>query len=179
MLKIEERGTKPNQYDLLREAGIPIPQIFTSPEKIDRLVLVKVLEKERSFERAFFVASTPQEYYQKSEELIKNGVITSEALSAATIEEFILGMQVNLNYFYSPLSQRLEFLGPDTRRQTNLEGFLRLPAALQQEMQKKIKISYEEAGHMVVTILESMLEQVYEIGESLYLPTKKYICQAS
>lgn len=173
LLKVEERSARPNQYDLLHAAGIRTPRIFSSPDEIDRPVLVKVLEKERGFERAFFIVSSPEKYREKSEQLIENGAITREALQQSVIEEFILGVQVNLNYFYSPLLKRLEFMGSDTRRQTNLEGFLRLPENIQKEVGENIKISYEEAGHSAVTILESLLEQVYEIGEKFVAATQK------
>ncbi len=49
LLKIEERGVKPNQYDLLKRAGIRYPKQFNNPKDIDRLCIVKVLEKERGF----------------------------------------------------------------------------------------------------------------------------------
>ena len=103
LLKIEERGVSPNQYDLLYEAGIKTAKIFASPEDIDRPAIVKVLEKERGFERAFFLASRPEEYRQKSDVLLKKGLISKTALAKSVIEEFILGVPVNLNYFYSPV----------------------------------------------------------------------------
>ncbi|PIS39537.1 MAG: 5-formaminoimidazole-4-carboxamide-1-(beta)-D-ribofuranosyl 5'-monophosphate synthetase [Candidatus Nealsonbacteria bacterium CG08_land_8_20_14_0_20_38_20] len=174
LLKIEERGVSPNQYDLLYEAGIKTAKIFASPEDIDRPAIVKVLEKERGFERAFFLASSPEEYRQKSDVLLKKGIISKTALAKSVIEEFILGVPVNLNYFYSPVFERLEFLGSDTRRQTNLDGFLRLPSGMQKEAEKDSRLTLEEAGHIAVTMLESLLEQVYEIGEKFVEASKKF-----
>src|SRR3989344_2811836 len=54
LLRAEERTESKNQYHILKEAGIRYPIIFKDPEKINTLVLVKVPEKERGFERAFF-----------------------------------------------------------------------------------------------------------------------------
>lgn len=62
LLKIEERGMKPNQYDLLDIANIRYPKQFKDPKDIDRLCIVKVLEKERGFERAFFFTESYEEY---------------------------------------------------------------------------------------------------------------------
>lgn len=174
ILKIEERGSRPNQYDLLKRAGIRMPKIFSSPGKIDGPVLVKVLERQRGFERAFFTADSPEDFRKKSKDYLKNGVITEKALKKAVIEEFIMGVQVNLNYFYSPILKRLEFLGSDTRRQTNIEGFTKLPAILQEEVQKYARITYEEAGHMAVTLLESLLSDVFKMGEKFVSASKKY-----
>lgn len=165
LLRIEEREQHPNQYDLLDEAGIRHPRLYATPQEIDRPVLVKVLEAERGFERAFFVARDPDDYARTAAERISAGVFTHQGLQAATIEEFILGAQVNFNFFYSPLERRLELLGTDARRQTNIAGLSMLPAGMQADVLAAIPLKYEEAGHMAVTVLESMLDPIFEAGE--------------
>lgn len=170
LLKIEERGVRPNQYDLLNAAKIRFPLQFKDPKDIDRLCLVKVLEKERGFERAFFLVESYEDYQRQVVEKLKKGIFSKEQLDGAVIEEFILGVQVNFNFFYSPIHKRLELLGTDTRRQTNLEGITKLPASYQLEVGAKNllplqNIKYEEAGHISVTVLESLLEQAFALGE--------------
>jgi 5-formaminoimidazole-4-carboxamide-1-(beta)-D-ribofuranosyl 5'-monophosphate synthetase len=165
LLRIEEREQHPNQYDLLAAAGIRHPRLFTDAADIDRPVLVKVLEAERGFERAFFVARSPGEYERIAAARIATGVFTAESLARATIEEYVLGAHVNFNFFYSPLHGRLELLGTDTRRQTNASGLANVPAPLQEDIVAAIPIKYEEAGHIAVTVLESMLEDIFEAGE--------------
>lgn len=165
LLKTEERGVKPNQYDILKKAVIKFPKRFNKPQDIDRLVIVKVLEKERGFERAFFLASSYDDFRRESEQFMKREKITNAALEKAVIEEYVIGVQVNFNFFYSTLHNRLELIGTDTRRQTNFDGILRLPNFEQAEVLKSIKISYEEAGHIAVTVLESLLEQAFDMGE--------------
>jgi len=176
LLRIEERGHHPNQYDLLDEAKIRYPKQFKTPEEIDRLCIVKVLEKERGFERAFFFVNSKENYDRESKRLVNEGKITTESLEKAVIEEFVVGVQVNFNFFYSPISNRLELLGTDTRRQTNLDGILRLPGELQSELLKdnKVQIKYEEASHTAVTVLESLLEQVFAMGERFIEASKKF-----
>src|SRR3989338_4575663 len=126
LLKVEERGVKLNQYDLLDKANIRYPKQFnpvpdgTGPKEINRLCIVKVLEKMRGYERAFFLVDSYAGYQHESQRLIDEGKITREALDKAVIEEFVVGVQVNFNFFYSPLNKRLELIGTDTRRQTNL-----------------------------------------------------------
>lgn len=173
MLRIEERGIKYSQYDLLEDAGIRYPKIFKDPKDIDRLCLVKVLEMERGFERAFFIVDSWQDFQEQVEKNIKKKLFTEEQLKMAVIEEFVLGVQVNLNFFYSPMFDRLELAGTDTRRQTNLEGLSRIPAKYQDQILKKINIKYEEAGHIAVTVLESMLEKIFEVGEKFVEASKK------
>lgn len=173
LLRIEERGFRPNQYDLLDEANIRYPKQFKNPKKIDRVCLVKVLEKERGFERAFFIVDSYEDFQRQTEQKLYLGIFTEEQLKKAVIEEFIVGVQVNFNFFYSPLHDRLELLGTDTRRQTNFEGVTKLPISYQEEILKKVTISYEEASHTAVTVLESLLEQAFEIGERFVAASKK------
>lgn len=165
LLRIEERGFKPNQYDLLSEAGIRYPKQFKKPKEIDRVCLVKILEKERGFERAFFIVDSYEDYQRQTEQKLYLGIFTEEQLKKAVIEEFVIGVQVNFNFFYSALSKRLELLGTDTRRQTNFDGITKLPMNYQEEILRKVTVSYEEASHTAVTVLESILEQAFEIGE--------------
>jgi 5-formaminoimidazole-4-carboxamide-1-(beta)-D-ribofuranosyl 5'-monophosphate synthetase len=165
LLRIEERELHPNQYDLLDEAGIRHPRLYAAPKDIDRPVLVKVLEAARGFERAFFIARDEAEYHRVAADRISRGVFTRASLEAATVEEFVLGAQVNFNFFYSPLERRLELLGTDARRQTNIAGLSMVPGPLQAEVLEAVPVKYEEAGHMAVTVLESMLEQIFEAGE--------------
>lgn len=172
LLRLEERDQSPNQYDLLNDAGIRIPRIFKTPESIDRLTLTKVANATRTYERENFVANTSAEWHRISQEKIASGAVTEAALKNAVIEEFILGAQVNFNFFYSPLSNRLELLGTDTRRQTSLDGWLRLPA--KEQLMLPGAPFHIESGHMAVTVKESLLEKAYEAGEKFVTACKKY-----
>ena len=165
ILRAEERDADRNQYYLMEKGGIPYPRTYNSPEEIDRLVLVKAPEAQRTYERAFFFASSTDEFYKSSEQMIHAGTITEAGLKKAVIEEFVMGTQSNFNYFYSILDQRLELLGTDTRRQTNLDGILRLPATQQLEALKYIDVKAIEAGHISCTVKESLLEQIFDLGE--------------
>ncbi len=173
ILRIEERGFKPNQYDLLDAARIRYPKQFSDPKDIDCVCLVKVLEQERGFERAFFIVDSFEDFKKQTDEKISKGIFTEEQLGKAVIEEFIVGVQVNFNYYYSPIHDRLELLGTDTRRQTNFEGITKLPVVYQEEVLKKMSIKYEEASHTAVTVLESLLEPVFEIGERFVKASKE------
>src|SRR3990167_711267 len=83
LLKCEERGIKPNQYDLLEKGKIRYPKQFRNPKDIDRLCIVKVLEKERGYERAFFLVENYQQYKLESEDKVLKGQITREQLDTA------------------------------------------------------------------------------------------------
>jgi 5-formaminoimidazole-4-carboxamide-1-(beta)-D-ribofuranosyl 5'-monophosphate synthetase len=166
LLKAEERQgeSAADQYALMRHAGIRFPRRFDLPDEIDRLVMVKAPHARVTFERAFFLASSPQEYRIVSRRFIDEGVLTAEGLDSAVIEEYVLGPSVNLNFFFSPVLQELELSGTDTRRQTNLEGLRNVPPSALDAV-SGVPMRLEEAGHVAVTILESMLAPAFEIGE--------------
>jgi len=173
MLKLEERDVPKNQYYLLEKAGIRFPKILKSPKDIDRLVIVKVNEAIRGYERAFFYATNYNDYQKKSDELLKKKMITKEALDKAVIEEYVIGAQVNFNYFYSVIDDELEIMGTDTRRQTNLDGLIRLPANEQLEVLKYMKPKIIETGHIAATTKESIIEKIFDLGEKFVKTTKK------
>ena len=99
LVRKEERDETKNQYFLLKEAGIKAPFQFKDPKDIDRTVIVKAAEADRSYERAFFLASSYREYQSESKKRIDSGLINESSLGSAVIEEFVLGPQLNLNYF--------------------------------------------------------------------------------
>ncbi len=173
MLKLEERNVPKNQYYLLQKAGIRYPQLFSSPHDIDRLVIVKVNEAIRGYERAFFFASSYADYKKKSNQLLGKKMITQESLDKAVIEEYVIGTQINFNYFYSVLDNELEIMGTDTRRQTNLDGLLRLPADEQLAVLKYLRPKIIETGHIAATTKESIIESIFELGEKFVETTKK------
>ena len=173
MLKLEERDVPKNQYYLLEKAGIRFPKIIKSPKNIDRLVIVKVSEAIRGYERAFFYATSYEDYKKKSEELLTKKMITKEALDKAVIEEYVIGAQINFNYFYSVINDELEIMGTDTRRQTNLDGLIRLPANEQLEVLKYLKPKIIETGHIAATTKESIIEKIFDLGEKFVEATKK------
>ena len=175
MVKLEERDVPKNQYYLLEKAGIRYPKIYKKPKDIDRLVIVKVNEAIRGYERAFFFASSFEEYKKKAEDMLKKKLITKDSLEKSVIEEYVVGAQVNFNYFYSVIDDELEIMGTDTRRQTNLDGLLRLPANEQLEVLKYLKPKMIETGHIASTTKESIIEKIFDLGEKFVRTTKKEV----
>ena len=171
LLKTEERTAPKNQLWLLKEAGIKLPKAFKSPAEIDCPAIVKVAEKGRAIERAFFYASTPEEYEMEAQKRIKAGIITREALKQSVIEEYVIGAKFNANYFWSPLTDDIDLLGFDRRIQTDLDGVLDLPAKEQLEL--NIPSQNIEIGHMGATMRESQLEKIFEAAERFVSICKK------
>ena len=171
MLRTEERNTPRNQLYLLQKAGIATPKTFKSPSEIDRLAIVKVPEKQRAIERAFFYASSPEEYEKTAQKRIKQGIITIEALKNSIIEEYVVGAKFNANLFWSPLTDEIDLLGFDRRIQTDLDGVLDLPA--QEQLELNIPTQNIEIGHMGATMRESQIEKIFEAAEKFVNTCKK------
>ena len=172
LLKLEERDQPYNQYHLLSDAGIRTPKIFKSPKEIDRPVLVKAAEAKRGYERAFFIATDAKSYESIGSKLEQEGKVGKNWRNAV-IEEFVVGAPVNFNFFYSPLTKELELLGTDTRRQTNLDGFLRMTADQQRLALKYVPLKMIETGHIACTVKESILEKAFDLGEKFVKATQK------
>ncbi len=171
MLRTEERNTPRNQLYLLQKAGIATPKTFKSPSEIDRLAIVKVPEKERAIERAFFYASSSEEYEKTAQKRIKQGIITAEALENSVIEEYVIGAKFNANLFWSPLTDDIDLLGFDRRIQTDLDGVLDLPA--QEQLELNIPTQNIEIGHMGAPMRESQIEKIFDAAEKFVNTCKK------
>lgn len=178
LLRSEERGIEKDYYWLLERAGLPFPEKIKRPEDIDSLVIVKLPHAVKKLERGFFTASSYLEFKQKSEALIKQGVITHEALANARIERYIIGPVFNLDLFYSPIEEemsRIELLGIDWRFETSLDGHVRLPAPQQMTLnERQITPEYTVCGHNSATLRESLLENVFELAEKYVRATRRY-----
>ena len=68
LFQAEERNNKKNQYYLLEKARIKHPKLFKDPKKINKPCIIKVMEKTRKLERAFFTVSSYTDYKKKSED---------------------------------------------------------------------------------------------------------------
>jgi len=173
MLRIEDRAESKSQYWLLEKAGLRTPKKFSDPDKIDRLAIVKVQQKHRPLERAFFYVSSREEYNRKAEELIKKDIIEERTLHNARIEEYVLGQKFNANFQGWALVDvfgEFDFVGFDDRKQINLHGFLDLPA--RDQLSIDIPIKNEEIGHYGLTMRESQKPLVYQAAEAFRIACK-------
>jgi 5-formaminoimidazole-4-carboxamide-1-(beta)-D-ribofuranosyl 5'-monophosphate synthetase len=171
MLRAEERDAPKNQYYLMEKAGVPYPQLLDRPEDIDRLVMVKLHQAVKKVERGFFTCASREEYREKSQELIDRGLILKEDLEKAVIEEFVFGALFNLDFFYSPLHEEVEFMGADQRIETDIEGVLHMTAEEQRALPRAPTII--PIGHRGLTVRESQLDVVFDLGEKFARTSKE------
>src|SRR3990172_2628345 len=108
--------------------------LFQAEERANKKNQYYLLEKSRKLERAFFTVTSYSDYKKKSDEKIKQGIISKKDLQNSSIEELVIGTYMNFNYFHTPISQNVDFIGIERRLQTNLHDFNALPAKQQLEM---------------------------------------------
>ncbi len=174
LLRSEERGEMQDYYWILEKAGLPYPETV-EPEEIEELVMVKLPHAVKTLERGFFTASSYDEYVQKSDALLRQGVIYQDDLDLARIERYVIGPVFNLDLFYSPLLKQIELIGVDWRFESSLDGHVRLPAPQQMILNDmQINPEYTVCGHNSATLRESLLDKVFELAEKYVAATQEY-----
>ncbi|NLK25880.1 MAG: formate--phosphoribosylaminoimidazolecarboxamide ligase family protein [Euryarchaeota archaeon] len=178
LLRSEDRGGPKDYYWLLEKAGMPFPRKITDPKDINSLTIVKLHHAQKKLERGFFTCASYKEYKEKSEQLMKDGVIDQDCLDQARMEEYIIGPVFNLDFFYSPLEnegEKIELLGVDWRFESSLDGHVRLPAGQQLTLKEEQQIpEYTVCGHNSATIRESLLESAFELAEKYVAAAKEH-----
>jgi 5-formaminoimidazole-4-carboxamide-1-(beta)-D-ribofuranosyl 5'-monophosphate synthetase len=164
MLRAEERTTEKSQYYLMAQAGMRLPKQVKRPEDISFPVIVKIQQKDNKLERAFFYATTMNNFWETANKMIEAGEISREDLDNAVIEEFVIGPRFNANfqiYALRDIFGELDLLGFGDRRQVNIGGILNLTAEDQLKL-PEMSIRNEEIGHMGVTMRESKQMLTYD-----------------
>jgi 5-formaminoimidazole-4-carboxamide-1-(beta)-D-ribofuranosyl 5'-monophosphate synthetase len=151
-----DRGLKER---LMRVAGLRLPKAYASPEEIDRLVIVKLPGAAGG--RGYFLANSPEDYHRQVARLTEQGLL--EPGQALYIQEYVLGVPVYLQYFYSPLKERLELLGADRRYETDVDAWGRIPAWAQPGDKGP---TYLVVGNQPLVLRESLLDEVFRMGEA-------------
>ena len=94
--------------------------------------------------------------------LKEKGILTDEDVEKAHIEEYVVGTNYCIHYFYSPLKNQVELMGIDRRYESNIDGIVRVPAKDQMEL--NIDPSYVISGNFPVVIRESLLHKYLKWG---------------
>lgn len=150
------------QREWLERAGLRMPKRFERPEEIDRLVIVKYPGAMGG--RGYFLAVSPEDFYEKAKRLVESGVISNEDIENAEIQEYVVGANVYFSFFYSPILNRVELIAID-RRYEPVDGLGRIPANVQ--LNAEIYPTYTVIGNFPVVLRESLLAKVLKAGESV------------
>lgn len=93
------------QRKWLKDAGLKLPDTYEKPQDIDGLVIVKYPGARGG--RGYFLAASEDDFYQKSRQMVEQGMITESEIEEAHIQEYITGANVYFSFFYSPLKDKV------------------------------------------------------------------------
>ena len=154
---------------LMLEAKLPIPNSISDPSKIDKLVIVK--RQGAAGGKGYFLATNEEEYNITRKQLIEQEVISAD--EPLYIQEYASGVLAYLQFFYSPLKEELEFFGADQRHESDIEGLARIPS--QQQLKNDTVPSFNVIGNSPLVLRESLLEEVYAMGENFVDASKRLV----
>jgi len=154
---------------LMREANLPMPKPITNPKEIKKLVIVK--RQGAAGGKGYFMAANEEDYNTKRNQLISEGVISKD--ETLYIQEYASGVLAYLQFFYSPLSNELEFFGADQRHESDIEGLARIPS--EQQLKSKKIPSFNVIGNSPLVLRESLLDEVYTMGENFVEAAKRVV----
>lgn len=149
------------QRKLLQTAGLKLPLIFDSPDKIDRPVIVKFYGARGG--KGYFVVKSEEEFREKMRS-VGHG-------EQYIIQEYIVGVPLYAHYFYSRIRGELEIMGFDKRYESNVDSIGRIAA--KDQMHLDLETSYNIVGNTPVVVRESLLPKIYEMGMAVLEATKE------
>lgn len=152
ILPWEQSRTK--QREWLANAGLTLPRIYDKPSDIDGPCIIKFYGAGGG--KGYFLAKTKEEFEEKIKPYKDRKYI---------IQEYIVGAPIYVHYFYSPLTDELEVMSMDKRYETNVDSIGRISAKDQLDL--NIESSYNIMGNMPVVVRESMLPEIFAMGESV------------
>ncbi len=157
ILDIEANRVRQAQW--LHDAHLTTPKTF-KPATIDKPSIVKFYGAEGG--RGYFIAKNNQEFQEKIGKRINDDYV---------IQEYVVGIPTYIHYFYSPLTDELELFGLDKRYESNVDGIGRI--AVKDQVGFELNTSYTVAGNKPLVLRESLLPEVFTMGESVIRASKE------
>ena len=154
---------------LMREAGLRTPQTVKSKNNITGLCIVKLHGAAGG--KGYYLAWNRESFEEGARRLIDQKAIRSE--EDLYIQEFIRGVTIYLQYFYSPITNKLELLGIDRRYESDIDGIGRIPA--KQQLGAGGEPSYTVIGNLPLVLRESLLDEVYKMGENFVRASERLV----
>ena len=144
----------------LLQSGCKLPKVFKRPDEIDRLAIIKFMGAGGG--KGYFLARDEKDFKKK---------IKPHGTKEYVIQEYIIGVPLFVHFFYSPLTNEIEFMGCDIRYESNVDSLGRI-SARDQIVLPKIDPSYVIVGNIPVVVRESFLSRIIELGEAVVKESK-------
>lgn len=157
------------KQQLMDESKLPSPTQIPSKNEINGLCIVKLHGAAGG--KGYFLVTDKKGFEEQAQKLIQSHVIESE--ENLFIQKYANGVPVYLQYFYSPITHELELLGIDRRYETDIDAIGRIPSKYQ--ISSNIEPSYTVVGNIPIVLRESLLPEVYSMGERFVEASKKLV----
>jgi 5-formaminoimidazole-4-carboxamide-1-(beta)-D-ribofuranosyl 5'-monophosphate synthetase len=154
---------------LMMEAKFDVPKSISSPKEIESLVIAK--RHGAAGGKGYFLASSEEEYNKKRDILINQGLISGD--NDLYLQEYHSGVLAYLQFFYSPITEKLEFFGVDKRHESDIEGLGRIPA--ENQLKSSDVPSFNVIANSPLVLRESLLDNVYTMGENFVEASAKLV----
>ncbi len=150
------------QREWLEKAGVRLPKSF-EPGKIKGLVIVKYPGARGG--KGYFIASSYEDFLEKSERMVREGLITRDDVEHAEIQEYVVGTNVYFSFFYSPVYGRIELIAIDRRYESTADAIGKIPA--EEQIKAAISPTYTVIGNFPIVLRESLLSQAFDAAEKI------------
>ncbi len=154
---------------LMKESKLHVPRSLASSDDIDGLVIAK--RHGAAGGKGYFLAVNKKDYERKRDKLVAQRIISGDY--DLYLQEYAFGVSAYLQYFYSPIHERLEFFGVDRRYESDIDGLGRIPAQAQIDVDKIP--SFNVIGNSPLVLRESLLDEVYTMGENFVEAAKRIV----
>lgn len=151
---LDWEADRQKQRQWLKKAFINLPKQFSNIEEITYPVIVKSYGAAGG--KGYFYAKNRKDFKEKIKQFKTDEFV---------IQEYIIGVNLYIHYFYSPLTKTLEILSIDRRYETNVDGIGRIPLTGQEGL--VIDPSYVVVGNSPLTLRESLLPEAFDMGERI------------
>lgn len=159
---LEWEADRIKQMEWLKRSEISVPKIFNNPSEINQLAIVKLFGARGG--SGYFLARDKDDFEKKISRFSKKNYI---------IQQYMVGTPVYLQYFYSRIEKRIELMGVDRRYETNVDGLARIPEGYNKNID--IEPTFTVIGNFPIVIRESLLPEVYEMGEKVIKTSQELI----
>ncbi len=148
------------QRKWLSKANVIQPKIFKTPDDIEGPVIVKFFGAAGG--KGYFLTHSKEDFERK---------IVQHHGKEYILQEYVVGTPVYAHFFHSPLTGELEIMGFDKRYESNVDSVGRVAAKEQVELE--IETSYTIVGNMGLVVRESLLPEIYAMGERVVAASKE------
>jgi 5-formaminoimidazole-4-carboxamide-1-(beta)-D-ribofuranosyl 5'-monophosphate synthetase len=143
------------------ESGIRVPRSLNMDDLDGKSLAIAKLHGAAGG-KGYFLVSSKEQFIRYYNNLLRRGTI--KGMEDIYLQEYIVGVPVYLQFFYSPLSREVELLGIDRRYESDVDAIGRIPA-MQQSYTNIDDITYTVVGNIPLVLRESLLDEAYRMGE--------------